>query len=427
MKYYRDEILPGVYLTALQTDKFKNGCLSALFLAQLQRETAAAYGLVPFVLRRGTRTLPTMEAVSGRLDELFGSALEPSLRRKGEIQFVGMRADFCDDRYLPGGEKILDDIFALFGELLLRPNTKGGLLLPEYVDSERTQLIQRLESVKNEKRSYAARRLLENMCCYEDYGVGAAGDVANAEAIRYVRLTRDYQSLISTSPMEIFYCGGEPASRIREGLATALETLPRGELNEELGTDIRMNSVEEKVRYFSETMDVTQGCLSMGYRLGECMEDPDYAALRVFNSVFGGCVTSKLFENVREKMSLCYYASSSVDLHKGIMIVNSGIDFANYEVAMDAINAQLEAMRRGEISERELSGAKEALCNAFRASEDSPSALESFYLDQTVLGLDYGPAELAALVEEVTAEQVTEIARSVVPDAVFFLKGESAE
>ncbi len=427
MEYYRRELAPCVYLTALRTDQFKTGYLTASVLTQLSRERAADNAVLPYVLRRGTTSAPDMRAFSARLDGLYGAAIEPRVRKLGEIQAPGFAALFPEDRFLPGGEDTLPEIIRLMAELWLSPNTRGGLFLPDYVDSEKEKLLQRLESVRNDRRSWALRRLVENMCAMEDYAVSAQGSADEAENIHYVKLTKDYRALLGASPMELFYCGSRKGAEVARLLEEALLLLPRGEIDLDMGTDVRMNALESEPRYFTEEMDVTQGSLAMGFRLGKCMEDPDEAAIRVFNAVYGGCVTSRLFTNVRERLSLCYYASSSVDLHKGIMTVSSGIDFDKYDPAREEILAQLESLRRGEVTEEELSAAKKAAVNAMRTVPDSPAALEDFYLNQTVKGLDASPMDMAALMEEVTAEEVTEIARGVELDAVYFLKGESPE
>lgn len=165
----------------------------------------------------------------------------------------------------------------------------------------------------------------------------------------------------------------------------------------------------------------------MGYRLGECMDDPDIAAIYVFNAVFGGCVTSKLFMNVREKLSLCYYASSLVDLHKGLMIVSSGVDFDKFDAAKAEIEAQLEAVRRGDVGADEFTAAKKSVASDLRAISDSQYNLEGFYLANAIDGLELSPEELAAAVECVELDAVVEIARSVVPDAVYYLRGNGEE
>lgn len=427
METVRKEILPGVWLTALENDKFKTGCLSISLLTQLDRETAAMNALIPYVLRRGSRNHTDMQALATELDGLYGSYIEPVVRKIGEIQCIGFLASFADDKYLPDGSGVFESIANLCGEILLAPCTKGGLLLPEYVDSEKEKLLDSIRSRLNDKRAWALHRLIEQMCCYEPFAVSRLGTEDTAENIYYQKLTKHYRSLIMTCPIEIFYCGSLGADTVAEKLSDAFSGMPRGEIDYDIGTDIRMNAVEESVREFTDELSVTQGKLVMGYRLGDCMEDPDIAALYVFNAVFGGCVTSKLFMNVREKLSLCYYASSLVDLHKGLMIVSSGVDFDKFSAAKDEICAQLEAIRRGEVTDDELLAAKKSVASDLRATLDSQYNLEGFYLANTIDGLDFDPEELAEAVECVELQAVVDIANSVVGDAVYYLRGNGEE
>ena len=188
-----------------------------------------------------------------------------------------------------------------------------------------------------------------------------------------------------------------------------------------------MNAVEAAPRFAEEEMDVTQGKLVMGFRLGECMEEPDVPAIRVFNAVFGGGTTSKLFVNVRERLQLCYYASSMADVHKGVLLVSSGIEFDKLDVVRGEILNQLEAIRRGEVSEEELASAKACVASDLRALTDSQGELEGFYLSQILDGLDCGSMEIAELVEEVSLEDVVAVAKSVECDMIYFLRGEDVE
>lgn len=423
METVRTELIPGVWLTALRSDKFKTGCLSINLLTQLKRETAAFNAVLPFVLRRGTRFHPDMQTIAAELDSLYGTGVEPIVRKIGEIQCIGFYASFPDDKYLPAGSEAFEKAANLSCEMLLAPNTRGGLFLPAYVESEKEKLLDLIRSRVNEKRSYAHFRLLEQMCCYEDYAVSRFGTEDTAESIYYQKLTKYYHSLISASPVEIFYCGSMEASKVADILSDALSGMTRGEINYDIGTDIRMNAVEDKVRSFVDEMSVTQGKLVMGFRLGECMEEPDLAAIYVFNAVYGSGVTSKLFMNVREKLSLCYYASSTVDTHKGIMLVSSGVDFDKVDEAKSEILAQLEAVKSGDISDEELEAARRSVASDLLACLDSQGELEGFYLANTIDGLEFSPDELAALVCDVSREDVIKIASSVVLDAEYFLRG----
>ena len=427
MEYSRTELMPGVFLSHLHSDKFKTACMSVNLLTQLRRETAAMNAVIPFVLRRGTTRYSDMEQLSRRMDELYGTAIEPVVRRIGEIHCIGFYGSFPEPDYLPGGEALLGQVSELMAQLLLSPATRGGLLLPQYVESERDKLLELIRSRVNDKRSYSISRCIEEMCCCEDFAVSRFGGEAEAENIHYKKLTRHYRALIQTSPVEIFYCGKAPNGEVVSALRDAFSTMPRSEIDYEIGTDLRMNALEEHTRFVEETMDVTQGKLVMGFRLGECMEEPDIPALYVFNSVYGSGATSKLFMNVREKLSLCYYASSILYLHKGIMLVASGIEFDKLDAARDKIFAQLESIRNGEISDGELIAAKKGVASDLRATMDSQGELEGFWLSQSLDGLDYGPMELAELIEDVTKEDVTAIAGSIECDLIYFLKGNGEE
>ena len=427
MEVTRTELLPGVFLTHLQTDKFKTACLSVNLLTQLSRETAAMNALIPAVLRRGTTRYRDMEQLSRRMDELYGTAIEPVIRRIGEIHCLGFFASFPEPAYLPGGENLLGEVCSLTAELLLSPNTRGGLLLPQYVDSEREKLADLIRSRVNDKRSYAVQRCIEAMCCYEDFAVSRFGSLEECESIHYKKLTKHYRELVRTCPVEIFYCGRSSNRAVCAALRDAFAGMPRGEINWDIGTDLRMNAVEDQVRYVEERMDVSQGKLVMGFRLGECMEEPNRAAQHVFNAVFGSGATSKLFLNVREKLSLCYYASSAIVLRKGLMLVSSGVAFENFEKARDEIFAQLDAVKKGEISDEEMNWARRAVASDLRAALDSQGDLEGFWLSQALDGLDYGPAELAELVGEVTKEDVMAVANSLECDLIYFLRGEDEE
>lgn len=427
MKTVRTEIMPGVWLTAIKTDKFKTSCMSINLLTQLERETASMNAVIPYVLRRGTSMHPDMESIAEELDSMYGACIEPVVRRIGEIQTIGFYASFADDKFIPDGTSVAEKLAGLLGEILLSPNTKGGLFLPKYVESEKDKLLELIRSKINEKLGYSVQRLFEQMCCYEDFAVPKFGTEDTAENIYYQKLTKHYRNLISTCPVEIFYCGSMDDVKLTDILRDALCAMPRGEINYDIGTDIRMNAVEDKVREFGDRMSVTQGKLVMGYRLGDIMEEPDLAAIYVFNAVYGGCVTSKLFMNVREKLSLAYFASSVVDTHKGLMLVYSGIDFDKLEDARAEIIAQLEDVKNGIVTDDELNAAKSSVSSSLRAAMDSQGELEGFYLANALDGLDFVPMELAELVDSVTLSDVTKVANSVVCDAIYFLDSDGGE
>jgi len=426
-KATRRELYPFVFLTHYQTDKFKTATLRVSLLAQLDRDTAAKNALLPRVLLRGTEKHPGMQVLAEAMDELYGAKIEQKVVKKGEIQCLNLSAGFIDDSCLPVGEGILEQITALMGEILLRPALENGSFQTAFVTGEREKLLDEIRSRINNKDTYAISRLAELMCDGEAFSVFRLGTEQEAEEIDAEALTKHYVNLLASAPIEIFYSGTASAERVAKALGTALKDLPRMEPDFDLGTDVRMNSLEENPRYFTEEMDVTQGKLSLGFRLGPAMEEPDCAALGLFHYIYGGSVNSKLFLNVRERLSLCYYASSILEKFKGLLLVASGIEFAKYDEALGEILAQLDAMRRGDITDEELNWGKKGLATDLRMIRDEQAQLEDFYLGQTLLGVDYDLDGLIAQVELVEKSQIVEIAAGLQLDAVYFLKNVGAD
>ena len=364
-----------------------------------------------------------MESISAALDELYGGAIEPVVRKKGETQCVGFVASFLDDAYALEGEAILEPAAKLIGELLLNPRTEGGVFSQEYVAGEKANLIDRIRGQINDKRSYATLRLKQLMCQEEAYGVDVWGDEESAAAITAESLWQRYQELLSSCEVEVYYCGSAEPERAEAALKQALAGLPRKEELEETDCEIRL-TVSSEPQIIEEAMDVSQGKLAMGFRTGGMtVWEEDYPALVMLNAVFGGTTLSKLFMNVREKLSLCYYASSVMEKMKGILWVSSGIEFDKYEQARDEILAQLEAIRRGELEDWELEGTRRTLIGGYLATLDEQSRQEEFWLGQAVAGLDTTIEELTAQLEAVTREQVAEAAKKLELDTIYFLKG----
>ena len=423
MEVLRRELSPGVWLRTVHTNKFKSSYLSLTLMAPLRAETASANALIPWVLRRGTEDHPDLESLSAALDQLYGGAVEPIVRKKGETQCVGFAASFLDDAYALEGESILEPAAALLGELLLRPYTRDGVFCPDYTAGERANLIDRIRAQVNDKRHYALARLTQLMCAREAFGVDKLGDEKHASALTPESLWRRYQDLLSSAQVELYYCGSAAPDRVERAFAQALSQLPRSRERVDPDCEVRLHAGAEPICR-EDRMDVIQGKLALGFRTGgvTCWEE-EYPALVLCNAVFGATPLSKLFLNVREKRSLCYYASSTLEKMKGLLLVSSGIEFDQYQQAKDEILAQLEAVRRGEIEDWELEGARRTLMGGHRSALDDQGRLEEFWLGQAAAGLDTGIEELVESLQTVTREQVAAAARKLELDTVYFLNG----
>ena len=270
----RRELFPGVWLRTVHTNKFKSSYLSVTLLTPLDRETAGANALIPEVLRRGTAVHPDMESLSAALDELYGGAVEPIVRKKGETQCVGFLASFLDDAYALKGEKILEPAATLLGELLLNPYTQNGVFASDYTAGEKANLIDRIRAQINDKRTYATQRLAQEMCKYEAFGVDKLGDESRVSAITPESLWERYQTLLREAQVEVYYCGSASPDRVAEALKGALDRLPVNENRVDPECSVRVSAGPEPI-VVEEEMDVSQGKLTMGFRTGglTCWEE----------------------------------------------------------------------------------------------------------------------------------------------------------
>lgn len=422
----RKILQPGVSLTAVQTQKFKSAYLGVQLLVPLNRETAALNALIPMVLRRGTERCPDLVSISAQLDDLYGGAIEPMIRKKGETQCVGFVGSFLDDSYAPDEGALLERAAALMGELLLRPAQEHGGFLPSYVEGERTNLVDRIRAQVNDKRQYALQRLVQLMCQGEAYGVDRLGEEALATAIRSEPLWGQYQKLLRTARIALYYCGSASPDRVEAAYRNALEGLERTaeETQVKLGCAVQSSRKERHPRFYEDSLDVTQGKLTMGFRTGGAsIWEKNYPALLLLNAIYGGTTTSKLFLNVREKRSLCYYASSQLEKCKGLLLVSSGVEFDKKEEAQEEILAQFQACREGRFEPWELGAARQSVISSLGTLLDSQSRMEDYWLGQAVAELDETPEALAARLDAVTEKDVQDVAERMELDTVYFLKG----
>ena len=416
------QLADGVELLVNRTDKFKTGLLSATLTVPLRREDATTGALIPEVLYRGSRSCPDMERLSAATDALYGASLGTGVRQRGESQCISFLCSVIDDRYALDGSAVLEPAAALMGEVLLDPVLQDGAFRRDYVESEGANLADRIQARVNDKRSWAVFRLIQEMCAGERYAVDKLGGAEQARAMSPEKLWAAYQALLPAAKVTFYYGGSAEPERAEDAVRRSFAPLLTGRT---APVDCWVVAKPKgPVRTAADAMDVTQGKLAMGFRTGGiAVGSAEHPALLVCNTLYGGSANSKLFLNVREKMSLCYYASSMLDKIKGLMVVSSGVEFAQFDRAQEAILAQLEAVRRGEFTKDELTAAVRTTANSLRGRGDSQAQLEDDQLTRLLFHTAQEGEELIRAVESVTADQVVEAARKLELDTVYRLTG----
>ncbi len=410
---------PSVRLRCVPDSRFKQGCFSLQLLRPMCREEAALNALLPAVLLRGTRNHPDLRSITLRLDDLYGASAGTLVRRVGDWQTTGLYCGFIEDRFAMAGDAVLAPMLSFLRQLLLEPLTENGIFCADFVESEQKNLIAAIEASLNDKRAYAMEQLIRSMCPQDPFGLPRLGTVEEVERVTAQSLWDHYQRILRESPIELLYVGSAPAEGVRDMAAQMLRGLSRQPIALPPQTPLQAGPPQD----LTQTMDVRQGKLCMGFVTPVTVRDEEFVAMQLLNSIFGGGMTSKLFLELREKQSLCYAVSSGFHGSKGLLTVSAGIDSAMKDRARQEILAQLEACRQGRITEEEMTAARESLRSSLLAIQDSPGAMESYYATAALSGHSLTPQRYLEKVEQVTKDQVVAAAKTLTAHSTFFLKG----
>lgn len=415
-------LLPGVTLRAFPAERFKQGCLSLQFLRPMRAEEAAMNAIIPAVLLRGTAKHPDLRSITLRLDDLYGASVGALVRRVGDYQTVGLYCGFIEDRYAFSGDRVLEPMLDFLQELLLEPVADGEAFDKEFVESEKRNLIATIESERNDKRAYTAAQMLKKMCSADSFGIPRLGEKEQVEKIDAASAWKHYQTILRNSPVEVFYVGSGDVNIVADKLRQMFSKISRELVALPEQTPFRDGGGGN----YTETMAISQGKLSMGFVTPITNRAPEFAAMQVLNTVFGAGMTSKLFMNIREKMSLCYSIGSGYYGSKGIMTVSAGIDCDKEPVVTAEVLRQLDACKAAEITAEELAAGKEAILSGLRGVHDSPGSIEGYESIAAIGGLLLTVEQYYRAVEAVTAADVAAAAKTVKLHTTYFLKGVQA-
>ena len=418
--YSYSEISKGVKFLCVKSQKFKTNYVKVDFYLPIDENLAAQNVLATF-LGHTSKKYNTFKSFNRKLDELYGAELDTGISCVGEKIKIHFDLEMIDDKFALNGECISKDAIDFLVDILKNPNCQNECFNEIETEREIRFTLETLDASKNDKRAYALSRLRYLMCQNEPYGIDREklyNDVKNLDG---KRLYSAYIDMLKSSTIVITACGTLDEDLLREKFMEFINSIS-DRSPKELNTVFIDKASETK--YFKETMQVNQAKLVMGLRSGMESSDDNYYAFRVMTDIFGGGPYSRLFLNVREKMSLCYYCSSRLVRDKGIIFIQSGIENENYEPALKEILNQLKIMQNGEFTKDDFDSSLMALSDAFRGFEDSPSAICVYYASQAFDKCLLSGRDFAHKILHVTREQVTECAKKVTIDSVYLLSGE---
>lgn len=408
----------GVNIFNIKEDRFKTNNISVFFVDNLSRDTVSTNALMMSVLKRGTNKYPKTLDLERRKDELYRLSFGCGGYKKGETYIMHFFTNVIDDKFTIDNKSLIKEAFEFVKDIIFDPYIIDGKFNSEYLSTEKTNLINLVESKINEKMYYANESLIENMCEDEAFGIYELGYIEDYKKITNDDVVKNYYRMLRELPIYIFVSGNVSNDEIME-YTECFRNLERGDIIQVKETQIEKKI--ERTKTIVEKMDIIQDKYCMGFRTNVRPDSEEYISLMVYNNILGGGLSSKLFNNIREKNSLCYYIYSTLNRIKGLMFVSTGIDGSNKDIVREMILKEMDNMKKGDITDVEMRVAKKSIRTSLESVKDTQYGIIDINLTNELFGYSFSVDDMIAMLDEVTLEDVIKVSKNIVLDTEYVL------
>ena len=421
MKYNEIDIKNGIKLHTIKTEKFKTNLIAVMLTTKLDRKNVTKNALIPAVLRRGTKFMQTQEEINKKMEDMYGASFDCGLDKTGDNQILKFYMETVNNEFLPqDAENMIKSSIEKIFEIIFNPYLENGVFKKEYVEQEKENIKQIIDGKIDSKARYALDRCIEEMYKNEPFGLYKFGYVEDLKDINEKNLYEYYLELIKTCKIDIYISG-----IVDENIHNIIKQNENIEKLEERKPDFKefelVKKENEEAKEIQESMEITQGKLIIGLDVNILDKDARYKIM-IYNSLLGGSANSKLFQNVREKASLAYTASSSYYRFKNNIFINCGIDIPNYQKALEIIKKQIEDMKNGDFTDEEIENAKNGIIASIKTIDDEQDTEITYYFGQELSGTKTSLEEYIENIQKINKADVLEVAKQISINTIYFLK-----
>lgn len=414
MKYNRTELAENIGFSSIIDEKFKTAMLSVRFITKLDKESAAANSLGIGVLSSSNGKYKTLAEINEKLSSLYGASLGTASKKRGDVQILSLAASWVNNRFTIDGEDVDGEMLQIVRDCIFAPNAENGEFAADSFKITKKDLLDRIDAEINNKRGYALSRAAEVAFKGEPAELSCYGDRKSAESVTSSEAFAAYQKFLETAQVEIYYISPEENPAAAEMFKESFAAVKR---DSKAVSFRNISPLHSEVAESSDEFDVRQCKMVMTFK----SDSDDAFAIKLLSAIFGETPVSKLFVNVREKLSLCYYCACRVISSKGALMVDSGVERENIEKAKEEILRQLDEIRIGNISDEELESAMLALENGLEQIGDTASSYESWYFERFCEGNVVTPSERLNDYKNVTKARIVQAANSLKLDSIYLM------
>lgn len=419
MQYIKKDL--GSYnLHIIKTSKYKTVTMKVIFHSPIVKEEITKRNVLSDILLQSTKNFSSKRDMIIESEELYAADIYNNTQRWGNYIMTSFTLQVLNDRYTEDGN--LKKAIEFLHEVLFNPDIKNNKFNSDKLSLVKNNCKVALSSLKENPREYAIIRLKEAYDKESPISYRMLGYEEDIEKITAENLYEYYKKVIENDFVDIFVVGNVDPDEI---LTIVKDNFKFRKIKKvRTPYEIPVKKPRSRRLLAKETTNNNQSKLSVACPLSKMTDYEKNYPLILANIIFGGYADSKLFKIAREKYSLCYTISSSLSKLDNLMLINAGIDRANYNKTVEVSTKILEDLKKGKFTEKEIQTAKQLYGTAIDSIEENPNNLINEYLTEQIIGFE-NYKERQEIIKNVTKKEIVSVFKKIHMDTIFLLEGDN--
>ncbi len=405
-------------LHIIKTNNTKKINVKIDFLSRLEKSRVTSRNLLRLILIQGSLKYPNDRLLNIASEELYDLSYGSAGLISGDSSIISFTSSFVDSTYLK--EDILSDSLKFLFDIILNPNVKDGCFDESNFKFAFDKIKLNIETEDENPDNYAYRRFTKFMCENENFSINPNGYLEDLKKINSKSLYQEYLDMINNDTVNIFIIGNVDEKKVKE-ICEDNFLLNEKRMNFNISFN-KYNFFRKDVNIISEYKDINQAKLFLGFKLEPLSLFEKQYVSYIYSNILGGSSDSKLFLNVREKNSLCYYIYSSIKSISDIMFISSGIDEKDFDKAILLIKKEISNMEKGNFSDEDIQKAITIYLNSYEVILDSQSQILNNLVSSEYLGFDLIDDRIENI-KKVSREDIINFSSKIHLDTIYLLHG----
>ena len=354
-----EEIKKGVYLGITPSKKYKTNQIIIKLIVPYSGKVAAERGTISRMMEDGSSKIHSKGMLEQQLATLYGANLQVTSQRKGYYHEVTLTTTAVNPR-LVQNHQFVSDWLALIQDLLWEQKyLLDDQSMHERFIREQRLLIQMMKRQQDNKQRYVGQKLAEKLYAEDpELAKGGFGSITDVEQLNYEDIASAYQTLVETSAVYVQAHGDWDAQLLKKWV----RDWPLSDRSVQVDYQHNVISLPKQAHFHQEeSVPGVQANIAIAYQLPPSTHIAERHLIQLANAIFSSAPTSKLFTEIREKQSLAYSISGSVDFTRDLLIVRAGVEPKHVHYVVDQVNEQLKIMQNTLVDQEMLSDIKLAL------------------------------------------------------------------